>query len=308
MSKQPPAISVQLFHIKGAVPLNGKESKFSGPSISIGRPPSCDLRFSSDLTHISRQHAEIIREGNQFKLTDHSVNGTFVNGKKVKEALLKDGDVLMFGEGGPQISFLTQMEEGLEERRVPPEATPREPQREIRIEPPRKEPPLQPKYPREEKPQPLSSARAEIPEVSVQSVKMSLIIQYGPTIRSFKQLPVTIGKNPKCEYPMNHPALSDQHAQIFFGQDQYRVKDLTGQKLVRINRQPVGFEAPLKPNDELALSPQGPVFRFYGEGRLGEIEEAMDEKPVDSSGKMGETAEKKSPKGISSKFKKIFGS
>jgi pSer/pThr/pTyr-binding forkhead associated (FHA) protein len=107
---------------------------------------------------------------------------------------------------------------------------------------------------------------------------------------------------------MDHPALSDQHAQIFFGQDQYRVKDLTGQKLVRINHQPVGFEAPLKPNDELALSPQGPVFRFYGEGRLGEIEEAPDEKPVDSSRKMGETAEKKSPKGISSKFKKIFGS
>ena len=308
MSKQPPVIVVQLFHIKGPVPLSGKESGFYGASVSIGRHPSCHLRFSSDLTQISRQHAEIIRDGNQFKLIDHSANGTFVNGKKVKEVFLKDGDVLMFGEGGPQVSFLTQMEEGLEERGIPPETTPREPRREIRIEPPRKEPPLQPKYPQEEKPQSISSARAETPEVSVQSVKASLIIQYGPTIRSFKQLPITIGKSPKCEYPMNHPALSDQHAQIFFGQDQYRVKDLTGQQLVRINRQPVGFEAPLKPNDELALSPQGPIFRFYGEGRLGEVEETQDEKPIESSKKMGETAEKKSPKGISSKFKKIFGS
>lgn len=274
--KQPPVIVVQLFHIKGPVPLSGKESGFYGASISIGRHPSCDLRFSADLTHISRQHAEIVREGNQFKLIDHSTNGTFVNGKKVKKVFLKDGDVLMFGEVGPQVSFLTQMEEGLVEKEAPPA-----------------------------KPQRVSSERAEIPEVSVQPVKASLIIQYGPTIRSFKELPITIGKSSKCEYPMDHPALSDQHAQIFFGQDQYRVKDLTGQQLVRINHQPVGFEAPLKPNDELALSPQGPVFRFFGEGRLGEIEEAPEEKPLESSEKTGAVAEKKS---ISSKFKKIFKS
>jgi pSer/pThr/pTyr-binding forkhead associated (FHA) protein len=231
-----------------------------------------------------------------------------VNGKKVKEVFLKDGDVLMFGEGGPQVSFLTQMQEGVEEQGAPLEIPPREPLREVRIEKPRAESPLHQKPPLEEKSQRVSSERPETPEVLVQPVKASLIIQYGPTIRSFKQLPITIGKSPKCEYPMDHPALSDQHAQIFFGQDQYRVKDLTGQQLVRINRQPVGFEAPLKPNDELALSPRGPIFRFYGEGRLGEVEETPDEKPIESSIKMGETTGKKSPKGISSKFKKIFGS
>jgi len=303
--KQPPVIVVQLFHIKGPVPLSGKESGFYGASISIGRHPSCHLRFSTDLTHISRQHAEIIREGNQFKLIDHSANGTFVNGKKVKEVFLKDGDVLMFGEVGPQVSFLTQMEEGLVEKEAPPAKPLREPEKKMRMEPPQAEPFLKPKYPPEEKPQRVSSERAETPEVSAQPVKASLIIQYGPTIRSFKELPITIGKSSKCEYPMDHPALSDQHAQIFFGQDQYRVKDLTGQQLVRINHQPVGFEAPLKPNDELALSPQGPVFRFFGEGRLGEIEEAPEEKPLESSEKTGAVAEKKS---ISSKFKKIFKS
>lgn len=306
--KQPPVIVVQLFHIKGPVPLSGKESTFYGTSISIGRNPSCHLRFSTDLTYISRQHAEIIREGNQFKVIDHSANGTFVNGKKVKEVFLKDGDVLMIGEGGPQVSFLTQMQEGVEEKVAPLEIPSQEPPREIRTKQPRLEPPPQPRHSLEEKPQPISFQKAEPPQVKVQPVKASLIIQYGPTIRSFKELPITIGKSPKCEYPMNHPALSEQHAQIFFSQDQYRVKDLTGQQLVRINHQPIRFEAPLKPNDELALTPQGPIFRFYGEGRLGEVEEALDEKPIESSKKMGETAEKKNPKGISSKFKKIFGS
>ena len=303
--KQPPVIVVQLFHIKGPVPLSGKESGFYGASISIGRHPSCHLRFSSDLTHISRQHAEIIREGNQFKLIDHSANGTFVNGKKVKEVFLKDGDVLMFGEVGPQVSFLTQMEEGLVEKEAPPAKPLREPEKKMRMEPPQVEPFLQPKHPPEEKLRPVSSARPETPDVSIQPAKTPLIIQYGPTIRSFKQLPITIGKSPKCEYPLGHPALSDQHAQVFFSEDQYWVKDLTGQKLVRINRQPVGFQAPLRSNDELALSPQGPLFRFFGEGRLGEIEEVPEEKPLESSEKTGAVAEKKS---ISSKFKKIFKS
>ncbi|MBM4349206.1 MAG: FHA domain-containing protein [Deltaproteobacteria bacterium] len=298
--KQPPVIVVQLFHIKGPVPLSGKESGFYGASISIGRHPSCHLRFSADLTHVSRKHAEIIREGNQFKLIDQSANGTFVNGKKVKEVFLKDGDVLMFGEGGPQVSFLTQMEEGLIEKEPPPATPIREYEREIRMEPP-----LPPKRPPEEKPQQVSPVRPETPEVSVQSAKAPLIIQYGPTIRSFKQLPITVGKGPKCEYPLDHPALSEQHVQVFFSENQYWVKDLTGQKLVRINRQPIGFQAPLRSNDELALSPQGPLFRFFGEGRLGEIEEVPEEKPLESSEKTGAVAEKKS---ISSKFKKIFKS
>jgi pSer/pThr/pTyr-binding forkhead associated (FHA) protein len=300
MMKAPPVIVVQLFHIKGPVPLNGKEAGFYGASISIGRHPSCHLRFSADLTYISRQHAEIVREGNQFKLIDHSANGTFVNGKKVKEVFLKDGDVLMFGEGGPQVSFLTQMEEGLVQPGGPQVQPQRETKREIVKEPVHIEPSLPPKRLQEEKP-----VRQEVSEVSVQPAKAPLIIQYGPTIRSFKQLPITIGKSPKCEYPLDHPALSDQHAQIFFSEGQYWVKDLTGQKLVRINQQPIGFQAPLRPNDELSLSPQGPLFRFFGEGRLGEIEEPPEEKPLESPEKTGAKAEEKS---ISSKFKKIFKS
>lgn len=296
MAKVPPEIVVQLFHIKGPVPLNGKEAGFYGSPISIGRHPTCHLRFASDLTYISRKHAEIVRQGNQFKLIDQSTNGTFVNGKKVKEVILKDGDVLMFGEGGPQVSFLTQMLE----KEIPPMKPIREPEGEARIDAVQVELSLPPKAPTETK-----SIRPEIPEASAQSTQAPLIIQYGPTIRSFKQLPITIGKSPKCEYPLDHPALSDQHAQVFFSENQYWVKDLTGQKLVRINREPIGFQAPLRSNDELALSPQGPLFRFFGEGRLGEIEETPEEKPLEPSEKTGAKVEEKS---ISSKFKKIFKS
>lgn len=307
--KQPPVIVVQLFHIKGPIPIHGKEQEFSGPSILIGRHPSCHVQFAADLTHISRKHAEIIRDGNQFKLIDHSANGTFVNGKMIKEIYLKDGDVLMFAEGGPQISFLTQMKEGVREVAPPPPL--REPEREIRVEPPKVEspkiePPIRPQRPVDERPAYVAPRREEPPEVSVQPIQMPLIIQYGPQIRNFKQLPVTLGKSPMCELVLDHPGIFDQHAQVFFSQNQYWIKDLTGQRLIFINRQPIGFHAPLKLNDHVALSPQGPFFQVFGEGRLGEIEEPPPPAETKREGPDREGPDGKEPKKGGSVLKKFF--
>ena len=105
----------------------------------------------------------------------------------------------------------------------------------------------------------------------IQKVKAPLIIQYGPTLRTFKELPVTIGKNPMCQFKLDHPAIFDQQAQIFFSQNQYWIKDLTGQECVQVNRQPIVYQTPLKPHDEISLGSQGPVFSFLGEGRLAEV-------------------------------------
>ena len=310
--KNPPLIIVQLIHIQGPLPLEGKEPEFSEPVILIGRHPSCHLCFPADLTQISRKHAEIIREGNQFKLIDHSTNGTFVNGKGVKEAYLKDGDILEFSKGGPKISFLTQMKEVEAGKEIPLLKLPPEVAKEISQKPPIGETPYQTPPPFVEKPPLVPPVREEPPGISVQAVKVPLIIQYGPTIRQFNQLPVTIGKGPRCEYTLDHPAILEQHAQIFFSQNQYWVKDLTGQKSVHLNRQPIAFQAPLKLNDDLALSPRGPIFRFLGEGRLAEVPEPPSEKPIEPSDKKGkaqrEIAEGKESKGLFSKFKKIFGS
>ena len=108
--KQPPIIVIQLIHMEG--PLKGEIQEFSQPEIFIGRSATCQVCFPKDLAIVSRVHARIVREGNRFMLMDQSTNGTFVNGKQVKEAILKDGDVLLFAEGGPKVSFLTQTWKG----------------------------------------------------------------------------------------------------------------------------------------------------------------------------------------------------
>ena len=259
-----PVIVVQLVHIYG--PLKGEIQEFSESTILIGRHASCHVLFPKDVAIVSRRHAQIVREGNRFKLIDQSANGTFVNGKKVKEAYLKDGDVLIFAEGGPKVSFLTKMVER---------------QNEIK-DIPLPDSPQEPEIAEVEKPS-IAQAQSEsnlAEEISIQEVQVPLIIQFGPTIRSFKKLPVTIGKNPDCDLSINHPAVLDRHARIFFSQDQYWIKDLTGQMLISINGQPVNFQSPLTPEDLVALTPQGPTFRFLNGGRLAEIEKSDSEESV----------------------------
>ena len=252
-----PTIVVQLVHIDG--PLKGEIQEFSDQEISLGRLPTCQVKFPKDFTMISRNHARIAREGNRFKLVDQSANGTFVNGKRVTEAYLKSGDVLLLAEGGPKVSFLTRVEQA---RPQPQAIAPTGAPLETASAPPQ-QPPAQQVQPEPEIPSP----------VSIQKVQVPLVIQYGPTLRSFKELPVTVGKNPSCDLTLEHPEILDKHAQFFFHQDQYWVKDLTGRQMILINGHPIAVQAPLYPDSTLSLSLKGPTFRFLGGGRLAEFEE-----------------------------------
>jgi FHA domain/zinc-ribbon domain len=64
---------------------------------TIGRSPDCGI-FLDDVT-VSRKHA-ILRErdGNFFIEDQGSLNGTFVNRKRVESAQLDDGDELQIGK------------------------------------------------------------------------------------------------------------------------------------------------------------------------------------------------------------------
>lgn len=65
-------------------------------NISIGRSPSNDLVLSA--AKVSRQHAAINKYNNQFIIIDlKSSNGVYVNGKKVEEHPLEDGDEVSIG-------------------------------------------------------------------------------------------------------------------------------------------------------------------------------------------------------------------
>jgi hypothetical protein len=112
---------------------------------------------------------------------------------------------------------------------------------------------------------------AERVELSSQRVSVPLIIQYGPTIRSFRELPIILGKNPRSDFVLPLPAILDQHMQILFSHGLYWIKDLSGLNHIRINDRAIDFQSSLNLNDIISLSPQGPTFCFLGEGRLAEV-------------------------------------
>lgn len=290
-----PVIIIQLVHIEG--PMKSEIQEFSEPEILIGRQPSCHVRFPKDLATISREHARIVREGNRFKLIDQSANGTFLNGKRVQEAFLKDGDVLIFAEGGPKVSFLSEISDVQDKMDLPPVQRPAAQTLSDRPDQP-------PAYTTESEP-------VSDDEIPIGKTQVPLIIQYGPTLRSFKELPVTIGKNPNSDFILDHPAILDRHAQFFFSRDQYWVKDLTGKDQVMINGRPIHLKAPLQPENRLSFGARGPSFRFLGGGRLAEIEEAVSRKsvrqppgPKEKSAPANQSA--KSPKRAGAIFKKLF--
>jgi pSer/pThr/pTyr-binding forkhead associated (FHA) protein len=257
-----PALTVQLVHING--PFKGAIQEYSEAVIPIGRHPASLLCFPADMTIISRKHAEIVREGNRFKLIDSSSNGSFVNGKKVRETYLKSGDVLTFAENGPSISFLLQKTSA--QKRSPeapvPEEVPAEnaDRKEADLEQPAAK--NQKKYAQE--------ARAGEP--APEPVKAPLLIQYGPTLRSFTQLPVTIGRSKQCDVVMEQESIFEQHATIFLFQEEYWIRDLTGKECLQINGRPITLQSRLQAQDSVALSPDGPFFVFLGGGRFAEAE------------------------------------
>ena len=76
----------------------GMTYELGGEETLIGRNPTTDITLLDE--GISREHALILydEEGDQYTVEDlQSTNGTKVNGKRVRSAVLTDGDELQIG-------------------------------------------------------------------------------------------------------------------------------------------------------------------------------------------------------------------
>ncbi|OGD33836.1 hypothetical protein A2V94_09325 [Candidatus Atribacteria bacterium RBG_16_35_8] len=81
--------------IKG--PNIGDKFLINKQELSIGRNPASDI-FLDDIT-VSRKHAVIIKSGKDFRIKDsESLNGSYLNGKIVENAILKDMDRIQIGK------------------------------------------------------------------------------------------------------------------------------------------------------------------------------------------------------------------
>lgn len=76
--------------------LNGQAHAVLRSPTRLGRLPDNDIVIGDN--RVSRHHAEVLESGNRWLVRDMgSKNGTTVNGRIVKEAALKPGDVISLG-------------------------------------------------------------------------------------------------------------------------------------------------------------------------------------------------------------------
>src|SRR5512142_384535 len=74
-----------------------KEFPLSQGVITIGRLP--DNMIQVDNLAVSGHHAKVYWDGDHYSIEDNnSLNGTFINNRRISKALLKDGDEVLIGK------------------------------------------------------------------------------------------------------------------------------------------------------------------------------------------------------------------
>jgi hypothetical protein len=93
----PPSIDGPALVVRSGGGRAGESFEAIGDRALIGRSPECDV-FLDDVT-VSRRHAELTREGGVFTIRDlGSLNGTFVNKRRIESSVLEDDDEVQIGK------------------------------------------------------------------------------------------------------------------------------------------------------------------------------------------------------------------
>ena len=86
----------------------GESQKIIVDQVELGRDASCQVRFDENFETVSRKHAAIVRDGENWKLIhlSHS-NPTLVNGHPINGSYyLQTGDEIQLSVGGPRLGFI----------------------------------------------------------------------------------------------------------------------------------------------------------------------------------------------------------
>jgi hypothetical protein len=75
----------------------GESFSLDRPRLTVGRRPDSDV-FLDDVT-VSRDHAVVVKRGGDYYLDDcGSLNGTYVNRRRIESQQLSDGDEVQVGK------------------------------------------------------------------------------------------------------------------------------------------------------------------------------------------------------------------
>ncbi|MBR4535175.1 MAG: FHA domain-containing protein [Bacteroidales bacterium] len=86
----------------------GESQRIIIDEVMIGRDPKCQVRFDESFGTVSREHAAIRKEGDNYVLIQMSkTNTTYLNGIPVKDRwYLQNGDEIQLSTNGPKLGFI----------------------------------------------------------------------------------------------------------------------------------------------------------------------------------------------------------
>lgn len=86
----------------------GEAQEIIVDQIELGRDSRCQVRFDDSFSTVSRHHAAIVKDGDNWKLVQISkTNTTLLNGRPVKtEWYLQNGDEIQLSVNGPKLGFI----------------------------------------------------------------------------------------------------------------------------------------------------------------------------------------------------------
>jgi S1-C subfamily serine protease len=97
-------MAIVLTHLSGGQ--SGRKEILTKDRIGLGRALDNDVIFTSQDLRASAHHAEIIVNGVEVYIRDlQSTNGTYVNGVKIQQSRLRNGNVIELGRRGPKLLF-----------------------------------------------------------------------------------------------------------------------------------------------------------------------------------------------------------
>jgi len=206
-------------------PSTGKTYPLEGDEILIGREPDCT--FQIDSPGISRRHARLYFQNNQYLLEDlGSSNGTFVNGERISDPhVCKNGDIITLGKliqleyraGLPPVSA-TMIESDLphvrgtiieEEPQLPP----------VTVQPPPAPPVAIPTALRPE----MTMIGTDMPVSQTHTPPQLIVAIAGQALKTYdlRKTRVTIGRLEENEIVIDSQIVSRHHAHLDRLQDGY---------------------------------------------------------------------------------------
>src|SRR5689334_22898119 len=91
----------------------GKDTTLDKTQVVLGTDPGADIRFDPtwDKT-VSPHHLTLEKRGDGWWMTDQSRDGTWIEGRRIKQEKLTPGTVVELGKGGPRVRIQAETVSG----------------------------------------------------------------------------------------------------------------------------------------------------------------------------------------------------